>query len=100
NHYKFTGKERDTETGLDYFGARYYGNWLGRWVSADWSATPVPVPYADLGDPQSLNLYTYVRNLPTTHVDADGHDNRILSWDPDEAAAMANRMGERMAADA
>src|SRR5579872_4529641 len=29
NHYKFTSKERDLETGLDYFGARYYGNWLG-----------------------------------------------------------------------
>src|SRR5579864_8115543 len=44
NHYKFTDKERDGESGLDYFGARYYGNWLGRFISADWSATPVPVP--------------------------------------------------------
>jgi RHS repeat-associated protein len=35
NDYKFTGKKRDTETGLDYFGARYYSNGLGRWVSAD-----------------------------------------------------------------
>jgi RHS repeat-associated protein len=73
NRYKFTGKERDGETGLDYFGARYYSNALGRWVSADWSAVPVPVPYADLGDPQSLNQYSYVRNLPTTRVDEDGH---------------------------
>jgi RHS repeat-associated protein len=73
NHYKFTGKERDTETGLDYFGARYYSNGLGRWVSADWSSTPVPVPYADFGDPQSLNLYSYVRNIPTTGTDAEGH---------------------------
>src|SRR5437016_11183309 len=73
NDYKFTGKKRDNETGLDYFGARYYSNGLGRWVSADWSAVPVPVPYADFGDPQSLNLYSYVRNLPTTKVDADGH---------------------------
>jgi RHS repeat-associated protein len=73
NHYKFTGKERDAETGLDYFGARYYSSGLGRWVSADWSATPVPVPYADFRDPQSLNLYTYVRNVPTTRFDADGH---------------------------
>src|SRR5579862_787589 len=32
NHYKFTGKERDAETGLDYFGARYYGNWTGRFL--------------------------------------------------------------------
>jgi RHS repeat-associated protein len=76
NHYKFTGKERDTETNLDYFGARYYSNGLGRWVSADWSATPVPVPYADLGDPQSLNLYGYVRGLPTTRVDVDGHEDK------------------------
>jgi RHS repeat-associated protein len=73
NDYKFTGKKRDIETGLDYFGARYYSNGLGRWVSADWSAMPVPVPYADFGDPQSLNQYSYVRNLPTTRIDADGH---------------------------
>jgi RHS repeat-associated protein len=73
NHYKFTGKERDAETGLDYFGARYYSSGLGRWVSADWSAAPIAVPYADFGDPQSLNLYTYVRNIPTTGMDPDGH---------------------------
>jgi RHS repeat-associated protein len=73
NHYKFTSKERDPETGLDYFGARYYSNGLGRWISADWSATPVPVPYADLTDPQTLNLYGFVRGLPTTKADLDGH---------------------------
>ena len=74
NHYKFTGKERDSETQLDYFGARYYSNGLGRWVSADWSPTPIPVPYADFNDPQSLNLYSYVRNLPSSKVDLDGHE--------------------------
>jgi RHS repeat-associated protein len=73
NHYKFTGKERDAETGLDYFGARYYSNGLGRFVTPDWSAVPVPVPYADLTDPQSLNQYSYVRNIPTTKADVDGH---------------------------
>jgi len=73
NHYKFTCKERDSESGLDYFGARYYSNGLGRFISADWSATPIPVPYAEFGDPQSLNLYSYVRNVPTTKLDADGH---------------------------
>jgi RHS repeat-associated protein len=73
NHYKFTGKERDSESGLDYFGARYYSNGLGRFITPDWNAVPVPVPYADLGDPQSLNQYTYVRNVPTSRVDADGH---------------------------
>ncbi len=74
NHYKFTGKERDAETGLDYFGARHYSNGLGRFITPDWATKPVAIPYAVLGDPQTLNLYTYVRNIPTTNVDLDGHD--------------------------
>jgi RHS repeat-associated protein len=73
NDYKFTGKKRDTETGLDYFGARYYSNGLGRWVSADWSATPLPVPYADFNNPQTLNLYGYMWNNPLGGTDKDGH---------------------------
>ena len=71
---QFTGKERDSETGLDYFGARYYGSNMGRWMSPDWSAKPDPVPYSDLHDPQSLNLYGYVRNNPLSRADIDGHD--------------------------
>ena len=51
---RFTGKERDAESGLDYFGARYYGGALGRFGSRDWSAIPQAVPSADLSDPQSL----------------------------------------------
>ena len=62
--YRSTGKERDTESGLDYFGARYYGSNMGRWMSPDWSAKAEPVPYAKLDDPQSLNLYQFVRNNP------------------------------------
>ena len=73
NTYKFTGKERDTESGLDDFGARYYSSTLGRWLSPDWSATPTAVPYADLTDPQTLNLYGYLRGNPLLHEDADGH---------------------------
>jgi RHS repeat-associated protein len=73
-NYKFTGKERDTETGLDYFGARYYSSGLGRWLTPDWAAKAAAVPYAEFADPQSLNLYTYVRNIPTSKVDPDGHD--------------------------
>jgi len=95
NHYKFTGKERDAETGLDYFGARYYGNWLGRWMSPDWAAKPEAVPYSDLGDPQSLNLYSYVRNVPTSRADPDGHEDAataVMGWvvsHPQAAAAIA-----------
>ena len=74
-----TGKERDTETGLDYFGARYYGSNMGRWMSPDWSASPEPVPYAKLDNPQTLNLYGYVQNNPATRFDLDGHQG-FLDW--------------------
>lgn len=70
---KFTGKERDAESGLDYFGARYYGSALGRFTSPDWSDRPQPVPYADLRNPQTLNLYVYVHNNPLASADPDGH---------------------------
>jgi RHS repeat-associated protein len=73
NHYRYTGKERDAESGLDDFGARYYSSTMGRWTTPDWSERPVAVPYALFGDPQSLNLYLYVRNDPVTQADADGH---------------------------
>ncbi len=71
--HHFTGKERDTESGLDYFGARYYGSNMGRFMSPDWSPDAEAVPYAKLDDPQSLNLYAYVGNNPLIRIDADGH---------------------------
>jgi len=46
---------------------------MGRWMSPDWADKPEPVPYADLSDPQSLNLYGYVRNNPMSRNDKDGH---------------------------
>jgi RHS repeat-associated protein len=62
-----SGKERDAETGLDYFGARYYSGAMGRWTSPD-------EPFADQHpeDPQSWNLYAYVRNNPLSHFDTTG----------------------------
>src|SRR5579863_30326 len=71
----FTGKQRDSESGLDNFEARYYSSNIGRFISADWSAIPEPVPYTDFVDPQSLNLYTYVRNVPTVRIDISGHED-------------------------
>jgi RHS repeat-associated protein len=68
-----TSKERDTESGNDYFMARYYNSAMGRFMSPDWSEKAEPVPYAQLAYPQSLNLYSYVRNNPLSRVDADGH---------------------------
>jgi RHS repeat-associated protein len=70
---KFTGKERDAETGLDYFGARYFSGAMGRFVTPDWSEAPEAVVSADLRDPQTLNLYTYGRNNPLRNLDVDGH---------------------------
>jgi len=73
NHYLFTGKERDSESGLDNFEARYYASNRGRFMTPDWAARPTAVPYAVFGDPQSLNLYGYVRNDPVSRADLDGH---------------------------
>ena len=64
---QFTGKERDAETGLDYFGARYMSSAQGRFTSPD-------KPFADqhLENPQSWNLYLYTRNNPLAFVDPTG----------------------------
>ncbi len=68
-----TGKEHDSESGLDNFGARYDSSQYGRFMTPDWSGKPQGVPYAQFGDPQSLNLYAYVENNPIGKADADGH---------------------------
>jgi RHS repeat-associated protein len=73
----FTGKERDTESGNDYFDARYYSNAMGRFMSPDWSAKEEPVPYAKVDDPQTLNLYAYMQNDPLGGVDPDGHTSEL-----------------------
>jgi len=75
---QFTGKERDSESGLDYFGARYYGSALGRFTSPDWSASPEPIPYADFTNPQTLNQYAYLLSNPLAHPDPDGHCPQCL----------------------
>jgi RHS repeat-associated protein len=64
----FTGKERDAETGLDYFGARYYRPDLGRFTSVD----PAMALGANLADPQRWNRYSYARSNPLKFVDRDG----------------------------
>jgi len=76
-----TGKERDAESGNDYFGARYYSSAMGRFMSPDWSVKIEPVPYSKLDDPQSLNLYAYVLNNPLGETDPDGHaDEHSPPW--------------------
>ena len=63
--YRYTGKERD-ESGLYYYGARYYDEDLGRFLAAD---SILPNVY----DPQQLNRFAYVRNNPIKLIDPDGH---------------------------
>jgi RHS repeat-associated protein len=74
--HHFTGKERDTESGNDYFGARYYASSMGRFMSPDWASNPQAVPYVDFSNPQSLNLFVYALNNPLNKYDLDGHDWR------------------------
>jgi RHS repeat-associated protein len=93
NHYKMTCKERDTESGLDYYGARYYGSTMGRFMSPDWAAKPATVPYAEFGDPQSLNLYSYTRNSPIIRVDGDGHDANGMLARPGQGGILATGDG-------
>lgn len=68
---KFTGKERDTESGNDYFGARYYESSMGRFTTPD----PSGLYFADPTNPQSLNLYEYALNDPLRFIDPHGLDN-------------------------
>ena len=77
---KFTGKERDAETGLDYFGARYLSAALGRFTSAD----PVMSAPERLRDPQQFNRYAYARNSPLRYLDPTG-EKLELSGDVNEA---------------
>src|ERR1700691_425459 len=74
SHYKFTGKERDSESGLDNFGARYNASTMGRFMTPDWSSKPAAVPFADPANPQSLNLYSYVTNNFLSRIDPLGHN--------------------------
>jgi RHS repeat-associated protein len=83
NDIRFVGNEKDAESGLSYFGARYENAKIGRFIAPD------PVHAVDpktsetnekiLLDPQRLNTYVYALNNPYRYVDADGRDPYLLS---------------------
>lgn len=66
--YRYTGKEKDDETALYYYGARYYACWLGRWTSAD------PAGLAD-----GINRYCFVTGDPISKVDPGGAQSRTVT---------------------
>jgi RHS repeat-associated protein len=77
--YRYTGKERDEESGLYCHGARYYAPWIARWVSAD------PAWLVD-----GVNLFAYARNSPLSRVDPSGTQSKQKEKEkPSKAAAPA-----------
>ncbi len=64
--YRYSGKERDDNTGFYYYGYRYYAPWMGRWLSTD-----------PIGPEDSLNLYQFVSNNPVNLVDPNGLGDEI-----------------------
>jgi RHS repeat-associated protein len=71
-----TGKERDTESGLDYFGARYYASSMGRFMSPD----PGKINPKHLMNPQKWNKYAYVLNNPLSLIDPDGMEEMWIQY--------------------
>ncbi|AUB41983.1 hypothetical protein COO91_08078 [Nostoc flagelliforme CCNUN1] len=69
--YRYTGKERDEESGLYYHGARYYAAWLGRWTSCD------PAGMVD-----GVNLYSYTQNNPIKFTDYTGTETELIPGVP------------------
>ena len=85
--HKFTGQERDTESGLDNFGARYNSSSMGRFMSPD----PTFLKPHRLVNPQRWNMYAYGVNNPLRYVDPDGQDAIMVVYPNYRAEAGGRR---------
>jgi RHS repeat-associated protein len=86
NNYKFTGYERDSESGNDYASARFYASSVGRFMNPD----PSGLASADPSNPQSLNLYSYALNNPLSLVDPSGLDPHCTGYTVTESSASSD----------
>ncbi len=86
--HKYAGKERDAESGLDWFEARYLSSAQGRFTSPD-----DPLADQSASDPQSWNLYSYVRNNPLVNVDPSGQDCITTSNQTDKSVSVTVASG-------
>lgn len=91
NKQKFTGKERDDESHLDYFGARYYSGAQGRFISVD----PAVNRDRTILEPQLWNRYAYVGNNPVKYVDPDGNERVDAILGRDALAVLSGSMSVR-----
>ena len=78
--FRFTGKERDAETGYDYFGARYYSSSLGIWLSVDPMSDKYP----------SLSPYVYCADNPVNAIDPDGKEIKLVGSEKERKIILAN----------
>lgn len=76
NLTRFTGKERDTESGNDYFTARYFASSMGRFLSPD----PDTGTLIHIMNPQRWNMYAYALNNPLTMTDPTGKDAAAVNF--------------------
>ena len=81
--YRYTGKEKDAETGLYYHGARYYASWLGRWTAAD------PIGIGD-----GVNVYKYAGNRPTALIDKNGTASAAPASEQEREAQIQRRRAQ------
>ncbi|MBU1016528.1 hypothetical protein KJ657_05585, partial [Patescibacteria group bacterium] len=84
--HKFTGKELDSETGLYYYGARYYDPVTGRFITIDpmllvLDKMSQAQRNAFLSNPQNLNMYSYVQNNPVRYTDPTGMYEKDMHYD-------------------